>query len=59
MYLDIDEDVDTKTVKEYVLVLQHQKRLQTENSMSLKSYGLLNDNLYERFDRMIFCSLGV
>ena len=56
MFLDIDQAVATKTVKEYYST---QLRLGTENLASLKSYASLNDKAYERFNRMLCYMLGV
>ena len=56
MSLDIDEDVATKTAKEYY---NTKIRLQAENFASFESYALLNNKVYERFDRMLFYLLGV
>ena len=49
MFLNIDEDVATNTVKEYYST---KIRLPAASSASLKSYASLNDKVYERFNRM-------
>ena len=56
MFLDIDQDVATKTVKEYYST---KLRLGPENSASLKIYASLNDKAYERINRMLYYLLGV
>ena len=35
------------------------QRLQVETSACLKIYASLNDKVYERFERMLFCLLGI
>ena len=56
MFLEIDEGVATKTVKEYYSL---KMRLQAENSACLKIYASLNDKVYERFERMLFYLLEI